>query len=75
MTIFRKEILIDQIDKEIILIHRIEIMHNIETHNKTIEEVHLSTKEKLTRYNQLRKLNQTLPVLITQRTQNHNQIT
>ena len=48
-----------------ILNHRLEKIHN----NKTIEEVHLSNKNKLTKYNQLKKLNQTLPVMITQKPQ------
>ena len=40
-------------------------------HNKTIEVVHLNIKDKLTKYNQLKKLNQTPPVLITQKPQLH----
>ena len=66
MTITRTEILTIQTDKEIILIHCLEIIHNIKYH-KTIEVAHLNIKDKLTKYNQLKKLNQTLPVLITRK--------
>ena len=51
--------------------HRTEIVHNIRTHNKTIELVHLNVKDNLTNYIKLKKLNQTLPVLITQKPQNY----
>ena len=59
-----------QIDKEIFLNHRTEIINNIRIHHKTIEVVHLKIKDKLTKYNQLKKLNKTLPILITQKPQN-----
>ena len=72
MTIPRTEMLIIQIDKEVIFNQRIEIIHDIKIHNKTIEVVHLNIKDKLTKYNQLKKRNQTLTVLITQKTQNYN---
>ena len=68
----RTEVLTIQIDKEFILSHQIEIIHNTKIHNKTIEVAHLNIKDKLTRYNQLKKLNQTLPVLITRKNQNYN---
>ena len=67
VTIPRTEFLIIQIDKENILSHRIEILHNINIHNKTIEVAHLNIKETSTRYNQLKKPNQTLSVLIPQK--------
>ena len=61
------EILITQTDQENILSHHIEILHNIKIHNKTIEEAHLNIKDKSSKYNQLKKPNQTLLVLITQK--------
>ena len=75
VTILKNEIQIIQVDKEIFLNHRTEIKHNIKTHNKSIEVVHLNIKDKLTKYNQLKKLNQTLPVLITQKPQNYTSVT
>ena len=69
VTILRIEIQIIKIDKEMFLNHRTEIIHNIKNHSKTIE---VNFKDKLTKYNQLKKLNQTLPFLITQKTQNYN---
>ena len=71
MTILKIEIRIIKMDKEIFLNHRTEIIHNIKIQNKTIEVVHLNIKDKLTKYNQLKKLNQTLPVLITQKPQSY----
>ena len=72
VVILRIEIQIIKIDKESFLIHRTEIIQNIKIHNKTIEVVHLNIKDKLSKYNQLKKLNQTLPVLITQKPQKYN---
>ena len=63
----RTEILIFQIDKEIFRSHHTGIIHNIKIHNEAIEVVHSNIKDKSTRYNQLKKLNQTLPILITQK--------
>ena len=72
MTIPRTKNLITHIDKEIILSHQIEKIHNNKIHNKTIEVAHLSIKDKSTKYNQLKKPNLTIPVLITQKIQNYN---
>ena len=69
MTIPKIEIRIIKIDKEISLNYRTEIIHIIRIHYKTVDVVHLNIKNKLTKYNQLKKLNQTLPVLITQKAQ------
>ena len=63
----RTEILIFQIDKEIFRSHHTGKIHNIKIHNEAIEVVHSNIKDKSTRYNQLKKLNQTLPILITQK--------
>ena len=71
MKNLRIEIQVIEIDKGIFLNHPKEILHNIKNHNKTIEVVHLSIKDKLTKYDQLRKLNQNLPVLITQKPKNN----
>ena len=75
VTILKIEIQLDQIDKVIFLNHHTETIHNIRIHNKTIEIVQLNIKEELTKYNQLRKLNQTFSVLITQKPQNYSSIT
>ena len=72
VTIRRIGIQIIKIDNKNFLNHRTEIKHNIEIHSKTIEVVHLNIKDILTKYNQMKKRNQTLPVLITQKTQNCN---
>ena len=72
MTNLRIKIQIIKSDKEIFLKHRTEIIQNIKIDSKTIEVVNLNIKENLTKYNQLKKLNQTIPVLITQKTQNCN---
>ena len=70
VTILKLEIRNIIIDKEIFFVnHRTEIIHNIKIHTKTIEVVHQNIKVKLTKYNQLKKLNQTLPALITQTTE------
>ena len=71
MTIIRKEIQIIKIDKEVFLNHRTEIIHNIKIHNKTIKVVHLNIKDKLTKYNQLKKLNQTPGIDFTGTTELH----
>ena len=72
VTNLRIKIQIIKSDKEIFLKHRTEIIQNIKIDSKTVEVVHLNIKENLTKYNQLKKLNQTIPVLITQKTQNCN---
>ena len=69
MAIPRTENLITQIDKKKILSRQIGIRYNTKIHNKTIEVAHLNIKDKSTKYNQLKKPNQTLPVLL-QRIQN-----
>ena len=75
VTILKIEIQFGQIDKEIFLNHHTETIHNIRILNKTIEVVHLNIKDKLTKYNPLKKLNQTLSVLITQKPKNYASIT
>ena len=72
VTILRIEIKIIKINKEIFLNHCTEKTHDIKIHSKTIEVVHPYLKDKLTKYNQLKQLNQTLAVLITQKSQNCN---
>ena len=71
VKILKKEIQFIKIDKKINLNRSTEIIYNIRFDNKTIEVVQLNIKDKLTKYNQLKKLNQTLPVLITQKPQSY----
>ena len=66
LTFPRTEIVIIKIDKIKLLSHRIKTIHNINSHNKSIKVAHLNIKDKSTKYNQLKKPNQTLPVLIIQ---------
>ena len=40
------------------------MIHNLKIHNKVKEAVHLKTKDKLNRYNQLKKFHQILQVMI-----------
>ena len=68
----RTKILIVQIDKETILSHHMGILCNIKIHKKTIEVAHPNIEDKSTKYSQLKKPNQNLPVLITQKIQNYN---
>ena len=72
VTVLRTEIKIIKMDEENFLNHCTEKTHNIKLHSKTIEVVHPYLKDKLTKYNQLKQLNQTLPLLITQKSQNCN---
>ena len=71
VTMLKIDIQVIQVDQEIFLNHRTELTHNIRTHNRAIEVVLLNIKDKLTKNNQLKKLNHTLPVLITQKPQNY----
>ena len=52
-----------QIDRETTLSNHTEITLKKQIHNKTTEVEHPSIKDKLTKYNQHKKLNQTQPVL------------
>ena len=67
MFIHRPEIQTTKTDKEIIPRNHTGLKHVTKIQTKTIEAIHLSIKDNLTIYNQLNKLNQTLPVLITQK--------
>ena len=71
-VILQIETIITQVDKEIFLSHHTEIKHNIIIHNKILEAVHLNTKDRYIRYNQMKKLNQTLRVLKIQKFQNYS---
>ena len=71
VTILRRETHMIKTDKAIFLNHGTEIAHNIKIHNIIIEVVHPNIKDKLIKYNQLKKLIQILPVLITQKTQSY----
>ena len=76
VTLLKIKFQIIQIDEEIFLNHRTESIHKIRVHNESIEVVHLNINDKLNKYNQLKKLNMTLPVLRTQKPQNYtNQLT
>ena len=50
---------ITQGDSKTTLSHHIDLTLNIQNHNKTTEVVHQYTTDKLTKYNQQKKLNQT----------------
>ena len=67
VTIPRIEILIMQIDKEFYSQSPHRNIAQYQIHSETIEVAHLNIKDKSTKYNQLKKPNQTLPVLITQK--------
>ena len=68
----KKEIQTLTIDKEDTHNHPIEITHVIQILNENIEVIHQNTKDKSIRYKLLKKLNQTPPVLISQKAQNCN---
>ena len=72
MAVAGTEILLIQNDREVILSHHKVMINNNKIHKKNIEVVHLNIKDKSVRYNRLKKLNQTLPVLITQKIQSYN---
>ena len=57
MTVLGIKNLVIQIDRQIIISHNTEKIHNIIIHNKTIEVVHLNIKDNITRYNELKKFN------------------
>ena len=72
MTALGFEIISVQIDREIILSHHTQKTLNIKFHNKTVEAVHQNLKVKIIKYNQLKKINQTLLVVTTQKKQSYN---
>ena len=69
VKILEIEFLIIKTDRETILNHHTGKIHNIRNHIKTINVIHLNIKDKSIRYNQLKKINQTRPVLTTQEIQ------
>ena len=67
------EITATQVDKETTLNHRMEIKFNIQIRTiKTTEVLHQNIKDKLIKCSQQKTLNQTLPVLKMQKTQNYS---
>ena len=71
-TINRTEMQAITKDKGTTLNHHIGITHVIKIHHKIIGVVHLNIKDKLIKYNQLKKLNHTSLVLKTTKAQNCN---
>ena len=71
-TIHRTVLQAITIDKGTTLNHHIRITHVIKIYNKNIGVVHLNIENKLIKYNQLKKLNQTPLVLKTAKAQNCN---
>ena len=72
VTFHRTVIQVITTDKETTLNHHIGITHVIKIHNKVIEVLHLNIKGESIKYKQLKKLKQTLLVLIIPEAQNCN---